>query len=154
MITGIDIEASICVEEFGSLAGQAGDKMDGCSLISKPSRKLSAKRFSCFKSKNRYLIGRNLLQPLHQLPKASLGMRKSERILTLHSHVPVDILKQRGVKSIHFCCLIASPEGVKALTTAHPDVAVHTTCIDERLNEIGYILPGLGDAGDRAFNTV
>lgn len=65
----------------------------------------------------------------------------------------VDIMKQRGVKSIHFCCLIASPEGVKRLSEAHPDVAIHTTAIDEKLNEIGYIIPGLGDAGDRAFNT-
>lgn len=66
----------------------------------------------------------------------------------------VDILKQRGVKDIHFCCLIASPEGVERLCEAHPDVKIHTTSIDECLNEIGYILPGLGDAGDRAFNTV
>lgn len=65
----------------------------------------------------------------------------------------VDILKQRGVKNIHFCCLIASPEGVKALSEAHPDVLIHTAAVDQKLNELGYIIPGLGDAGDRAFNT-
>jgi uracil phosphoribosyltransferase len=65
----------------------------------------------------------------------------------------VEILKKRGVKDIHFCCLIASPEGIQALSKAHPDIAIHTTSVDEMLNEIGYIIPGLGDAGDRAFNT-
>lgn len=65
----------------------------------------------------------------------------------------VDILKRRHVKEIHFLCLIASPEGVAKLSEAHPDITIHTTCVDERLDENGYILPGLGDAGDRSFNT-
>lgn len=65
----------------------------------------------------------------------------------------VDILKRRKVAQIHFCCLIASPEGIERLAEAHPDIQIHTTSVDQGLNEIGYILPGLGDAGDRAFNT-
>ncbi|PIQ23952.1 uracil phosphoribosyltransferase [bacterium (Candidatus Blackallbacteria) CG17_big_fil_post_rev_8_21_14_2_50_48_46] len=65
----------------------------------------------------------------------------------------VDILKKRKVTNIHFCCLIASPEGIQKLSEAHPDIKIHTTSVDQGLNEIGYILPGLGDAGDRAFNT-
>ncbi|MGV3526842.1 MAG: uracil phosphoribosyltransferase [Candidatus Sericytochromatia bacterium] len=65
----------------------------------------------------------------------------------------VDILKKRGVRDIHFCCLIASPEGIARLSEAHPDIHIHTASQDARLNEIGYIVPGLGDAGDRAFNT-
>ncbi|HVO43761.1 MAG TPA: uracil phosphoribosyltransferase [Aggregatilineales bacterium] len=65
----------------------------------------------------------------------------------------VDILKRWGVQRIKFMGLIAAPEGLKALTTAHPDVDVYLAALDERLNEIGYIVPGLGDAGDRQFGT-
>lgn len=64
-----------------------------------------------------------------------------------------DILKRWGAKRIKFMGLIAAPEGVERLTTAHPDVDVHVAAIDERLNDIGYIVPGLGDAGDRQFGT-
>src|SRR5882724_6360390 len=59
----------------------------------------------------------------------------------------IDRLKRRGVKDIRFVCLLAAPEGIERLTTAHPDVQVWTAAIDERLNEHGYIVPGLGDAG-------
>lgn len=62
-------------------------------------------------------------------------------------------LKSRGIKRIHFLCLIAAPEGLKALQEAHPDVEIYIGALDERLNENGYILPGLGDAGDRIYGT-
>lgn len=65
----------------------------------------------------------------------------------------VNSLKKRGAKSITFMCLIAAPEGVKAMTEAHPDVDVYIAALDEKLNEQGYIVPGLGDAGDRLFGT-
>ena len=65
----------------------------------------------------------------------------------------IDRLKSRGVKDIRFVCLLAAPEGVARLTTVHPDVEVWTAAIDERLNDHGYIVPGLGDAGDRMFGT-
>ncbi len=65
----------------------------------------------------------------------------------------VDILKQWGVTKIKFIALIAAPEGIARLHGAHPDVPIHLAAIDERLNENGYILPGLGDAGDRQFGT-
>ena len=65
----------------------------------------------------------------------------------------VDILKRWGVRKIKFLGLIAAPEGIQALHEAHPDVPIHIGHIDERLNEHGYILPGLGDAGDRQFGT-
>lgn len=65
----------------------------------------------------------------------------------------VDILKRWGVKRIKFVGLIAAPEGIEALTTAHPDVPIHVAVVDERLNDIGFIVPGLGDAGDRQFGT-
>jgi len=65
----------------------------------------------------------------------------------------IALLKKRGITKIHFLCLIAAPEGVKRLTSAHPDVDVYIGALDERLNESGYILPGLGDAGDRIYGT-
>lgn len=65
----------------------------------------------------------------------------------------VDALKKRGTKSIRFVCLVAAPEGVKALREAHPDIDVYAAALDDHLNENGYIVPGLGDAGDRLFGT-
>ena len=66
----------------------------------------------------------------------------------------IDIIKRSHPKSIKFMCIIAAPEGVEALTKAHPDVQVYCAAVDERLNENGYIVPGLGDAGDRIFGTL
>ena len=65
----------------------------------------------------------------------------------------INSIKQRGGKNIKFMCLIAAPEGIKALQEAHPDVDIYIAQEDERLNENAYIVPGLGDAGDRLFGT-
>ena len=65
----------------------------------------------------------------------------------------VALLKQHGCRKIHFLCIIAAPEGVKAFTQAHPDVDLYIGALDDHLNENGYIVPGLGDAGDRIFGT-
>lgn len=65
----------------------------------------------------------------------------------------IDILKKWGAKRIKYLGVLAAPEGVKALSDAHPDVPIHVAELDERLNEIGFIVPGLGDAGDRMFGT-
>ena len=65
----------------------------------------------------------------------------------------IDLLKKRGAREIRFVCLLAAPEGVAKLRTAHPDVSIWTASVDERLNDHGYIVPGLGDAGDRMFGT-
>ena len=65
----------------------------------------------------------------------------------------IRMLKQHGVTTIKFMCIIAAPEGLAALTKAHPDVQVYCAALDERLNEHAYIVPGLGDAGDRIFGT-
>ena len=62
-------------------------------------------------------------------------------------------IKEYGGKNIKFMCLIAAPEGIEALTKAHPDVQIYCACVDKGLNEVGYIVPGLGDAGDRIFGT-
>ena len=66
----------------------------------------------------------------------------------------IDIIKRSGPKRIKFLCIIAAPEGIKALTEAHPDVQVYCAAVDEGLNVNGYIMPGLGDAGDRIFGTM
>ena len=65
----------------------------------------------------------------------------------------VDSLKKRGAANIKFVCLVAAPEGVEKLQDAHPDIDIYTASLDEKLNENGYIVPGLGDAGDRLFGT-
>jgi uracil phosphoribosyltransferase len=65
----------------------------------------------------------------------------------------IDLLKNAGARDIKFLCLLAAPEGIARMQEAHPDVDIVTAAIDEKLSEIGYILPGLGDAGDRMFGT-
>ena len=65
----------------------------------------------------------------------------------------IQMLKEKGCRNIHFMCILAAPEGVKRMEEAHPDVDVYIGALDERLNDHGYIVPGLGDAGDRIFGT-
>lgn len=65
----------------------------------------------------------------------------------------IDMMKAKGAKRIKFMCLVAAPEGVKMVNDAHPDVKIYTASLDRQLNEKKYILPGLGDAGDRIFGT-
>ena len=65
----------------------------------------------------------------------------------------IDMMKEKGVKNIKFMCLVAAPEGVEVVNQAHPDVPIYTASLDRQLNEKKYILPGLGDAGDRIFGT-
>ncbi|WP_434510971.1 uracil phosphoribosyltransferase [Desulfitobacterium sp. AusDCA] len=65
----------------------------------------------------------------------------------------ITFLKERGVRSIKLMCLIAAPEGIQAVTSAHEDVDIFVAAVDEKLNDHGYIVPGLGDAGDRLFGT-
>ncbi len=65
----------------------------------------------------------------------------------------IDLLKEQGARNLRFLCLLAAPEGVARMREAHPDVPIVTAALDERLNDHGYIVPGLGDAGDRMFGT-
>jgi uracil phosphoribosyltransferase len=69
------------------------------------------------------------------------------------SAAAIDLLKKSGAKDIRFLCLLAAPEGVARMKELHPDVPIVTAALDDRLNDVGYILPGLGDAGDRMFGT-
>ena len=65
----------------------------------------------------------------------------------------VTFLKQKGCSNIKFMCIIAAPEGVERLSKDHPDIEIYCACLDQKLNDHGYIVPGLGDAGDRLFGT-
>lgn len=65
----------------------------------------------------------------------------------------IQFIKDKGVKRIHFMCLLAAPEGLKRVREAHPDVKIYVGALDEKLNDHGYIIPGLGDAGDRLYGT-
>jgi uracil phosphoribosyltransferase len=65
----------------------------------------------------------------------------------------IEMVKNTGAKNIRFLCVVSCPEGVACLQKAHPDVEIFTCVLDEKLNEKGYILPGLGDAGDRLYGT-
>ncbi len=100
------------------------------------------------------------LQPVQYYYKAptDLGQRRviavDPMLATGNSSVKaIELLKDAGAKDIKFLCLLAAPEGVATMKEAHPDVQIVTAAVDERLNEIGYILPGLGDAGDRMYGT-
>lgn len=69
------------------------------------------------------------------------------------SNAAIEFIKQRGIKNIKLMCLIASPEGIEAVQNKHPDVDIYVAAVDSHLNEQAYIIPGLGDAGDRLFGT-
>lgn len=69
------------------------------------------------------------------------------------SAAAIDLLKKAGAKNLRFLCLLAAPEGIERMREAHPDVPIVTAAVDEKLNDRGYIVPGLGDAGDRMFGT-
>ena len=69
------------------------------------------------------------------------------------SDAAIGFIKERGVKNIKFVCIVAAPEGIKTIAEAHPDVEIYCGTVDECLNKNGYIMPGLGDAGDRIFGT-
>lgn len=103
----------------------------------------------------------NTLQPLEYYYKTPSNIDKS-KILLLDpmlatggsSAAAISFLKKRGAKDITFACLVAAPEGVALLETKHPEVKIYGASLDRELNENGYILPGLGDAGDRTFGTL
>ncbi|WP_036140478.1 uracil phosphoribosyltransferase [Luteibacter sp. 9135] len=100
------------------------------------------------------------LEPVAYYEKLSGGMDERTAIIvdpmlaTAGTLVAtVDMLKAAGAKRIKGLFLVAAPEGLKRIEAAHPDIEIYVACIDERLNELGYILPGLGDAGDKIFGT-
>ena len=69
------------------------------------------------------------------------------------ANAAIDLIKARGAKNIKLVCLVGAPEGVEAVNRKHPDVDIYLAALDSHLNENGYIVPGLGDAGDRIFGT-
>lgn len=100
------------------------------------------------------------LQPVHYFQKLASDLEERIAIVvdpmlaTGGSMIAaIDLLKEKGCKDIRALVLVAAPEGIKALSEAHPDVTLYTAAIDSHLNENGYIIPGLGDAGDKIFGT-
>ena len=100
------------------------------------------------------------LQPVQYYYKVPEGL--SERLVIAvdpmlatgnSSAAAIDLLKQSGATDIRFLCLLAAPEGIERMKQAHPDVPIVTAAVDKQLNDVGYIVPGLGDAGDRMFGT-
>ncbi|MCK4681628.1 uracil phosphoribosyltransferase [Candidatus Bipolaricaulota bacterium] len=88
-----------------------------------------------------------------QLPEAQIILVDPMLATGGSAIAAVDIIKREGGRKIQFLCLVAAPEGVETLSQAHPDLPIYTAALDRRLNDHGYILPGLGDAGDRIFGT-
>ena len=74
--------------------------------------------------------------------------------IDIHKHSDINILKLRGIPRISYVCIIAAPYGLLKLSQTHPDIDIYVAALDESLNDRGYILPGLGDAGDRQFGTL
>lgn len=88
-----------------------------------------------------------------ELPRARIILVDPMLATGASASAAVDIIKREGGSKIQFLCLVAAPEGVASFSKRHPDVPIYTAGLDRRLNEHGYILPGLGDAGDRIFGT-
>ncbi len=88
-----------------------------------------------------------------QLPEAQIILADPMPATGGSAIAAVDIIKREGGRKIQFLCLVAAPEGVETLSQAHPDLPIYTAALDRQLNDHGYILPGLGDAGDRIFGT-
>lgn len=102
----------------------------------------------------------NTLNPIEYYSKLPFDISKREVIVldpmlaTGCSAVKtIDILKENNVKNIKFMCIVAAPEGIKILTEKHSDIKIYCASLDKKLNEYGYIIPGLGDTGDRIFGT-
>lgn len=100
------------------------------------------------------------LQPVEYYCKLPADVNERELILLDpmvatggSCNMAIDYLKKKGAEHIKLMCLIAAPEGIEAVSKRHPDVDIYTASIDEKLNDKGYIIPGLGDAGDRLFGT-
>ena len=93
----------------------------------------------------------------HNLQLTPTRRKVLELLLEAHRAIGayslLDLLKEAGARNIRFMCLLAAPEGVARMNEAHPDVPIITAAVDRQLNEKGYIVPGLGDAGDRMFGT-
>jgi len=156
----LHIDTPICGMEAPVIAGKkltfisvlrAGDGLLGPMLDLVPSARvgqigLSRDEETLEVHKYFFKVPQNLGQRLNVVLDPMLA--------TGHSAIrAVQEIKDAGAKDIRFVCLLAAPEGIKAFTEAHPDVPVVTASIDEKLNEKAYIVPGLGDAGDRLFGT-
>ena len=129
-------------------------EMDPRRLVRDPLLGLSPRNVQRWRQTGRELSQdgrrRRNWQPPNQLTEAE----RAQVLATANSAImAVDKLKRAGANNLRFVCLLAAPEGVENFTKAHPDVPIVTAAIDSHLNENGYIVPGLGDAGDRMYGT-
>lgn len=159
-LSDVQIETPVCATKAPVVAGKklafisvlrAGDGLLGPMLDLVPSARVGQVGLA---------RDEETLQPTRYFFKVPKGIEKRLTIVldpmlaTGHSAIrAVQELKDAGAKDLRFVCLLAAPEGIEAFTKAHPDVPIVTASIDEKLNEKAYIVPGLGDAGDRLFGT-
>lgn len=100
------------------------------------------------------MVGKEMDQQIILAPILRAGIGLDPMLATGGSaNMAIENIKQRGARKIKLVCLVGAPEGVKAIQEVHPDVDITLAALDEKLNEHGYIVPGLGDAGDRLFGT-
>ena len=101
------------------------------------------------------MVGKEMDQQIILAPilRAGIGLVDGFRDIIPTANMAIENIKQRGARKIKLVCLVGAPEGVKAIQEVHPDVDITLAALDEKLNEHGYIVPGLGDAGDRLFGT-
>lgn len=158
-LTDIEIETPLQKTVVKELAG----KTCGCSDFK--SRSWNGRRYACYGSGCK--VGHiglyrdpETLKPVEYYCKLPADCEEREVFVTDpmlatggSAIAAITMLKEKGVNNIRFLCLLAAPEGLKALSEAHPDVDIYVGALDECLNEHGYIVPGLGDAGDRIFST-
>ncbi|MFC3053513.1 uracil phosphoribosyltransferase [Kordiimonas pumila] len=156
----IQIETPVCTMEAPVLAGKkltfisvlrAGDGLLGPMLELVPSARVGQIGLA---RDEETLMPTKYFFKVPQDTASRVNVILDPMLATGHSAIrAVQEIKDAGAKDVRFVCLLAAPEGLKALTEAHPDVPIITAAIDEKLNEKAYIVPGLGDAGDRLFGT-
>ncbi len=155
-----DVETPICATRAPFLSGKklcfvsilrAGEGLLGAMLHLVPSARVG--HVGLYRDEK-------TLQPVEYLVKMPKDMEErtvialDPMLATGNSAIAaIDRIKQAGARDVRFVCLLSAPPGVNALRRAHPDVPIITAAIDEKLNDVGFIVPGLGDAGDRLFGT-
>lgn len=159
-LTTISIETPLTSMEAPILSGKklcfvsilrAGDGLLGAMLDLVPSARVG--QVGMFRDEETLKPHKYFIKVPHSLDQRVIVVLDPMLATGNSAVAAVDEIKKAGGRDIRFVCILAAPEGLKNFTEKHPDVPVTTAAIDERLNEVGYIVPGLGDAGDRLFGT-
>ena len=159
-LTTIDIETPLTSMEAPILSGKklcfvsvlrAGDGLLGAMLDLVPSARVG--QVGLFRDEETLQPHKYFLKVPHSLDQRVIVVLDPMLATGNSAAAAVDEIKKAGGRDIRFVCVVAAPEGLKNFTETHPDVPITTAAIDDHLNEVGYIVPGLGDAGDRLFGT-